>query len=104
MFLCLAHAALLPVKVEQVTEQKHSIMQPFIKLPCGRTIRLETQSGDTIETVKMMVELKENIPRGLQYITFTVKPLSDSVPLVDYRIKEGSRPKTLHKGAVFGLL
>ena len=61
-------------------------MQIFVKTLTGKTITLEVEPSDSIDTVKQMIQDKEGIPPNQQRLIFTGTELENDSTLCDHNV------------------
>ena len=77
----------------------HNTMQIFIKTLTGRTLAINVNSNDSVESVKLEIEKTEGVPVHEQKLIFAGQILQNDRCLSDYNVQKES---TLHLVIVLG--
>ena len=74
-------------------QSKHPIQKPAMKIsvktPSGKTITLDVEADDSIESVKVKIQAEEDIPPDQQKLFHSVVLLENGRTLSDYKIQDG---------------
>ena len=74
-------------------------MQLLVKTVSGRTLSLEVQPTESVESVKKMLQERENVDADHQRLVFAGKELEDSQMIGDYHIGSEATVEMLFKMA-----
>ena len=64
-------------------------MKISVKTPSGKTITLDVEADDSIESVKVKIQAEEDIPPDQQKLFHSVVLLENGRTLSDYKIQDG---------------
>lgn len=65
-------------------------MQIFVKMITGKIIVLNVEPFDTIESLKLKIQVKEGFLKDNQRLTFAGKLLYDNITLRGYNVQENA--------------
>ncbi len=68
-------------------------MQVFVKTLTGKSITLDVEQGDSIDSIKKKIAEKEAIPADQQRLIFGGKQLDNEKTIADYNIQSDA---TIH--------
>jgi ubiquitin C len=65
-------------------------MQIFVKTLTGKSIALDVEPTDTIESLKVKIDAREGMEPESQRLLYAGKPLEDDKTLAFYNLQRGS--------------